>query len=864
MGSLFGRDAAFTRGRTVLDSAARSHIVRAVRVVGTSGVGKTALADALAQEAAAQGWLVVWTPNFRIHTSLPMFAARRIVQSMLEALGESAGRYSSGLTVDRADADEFREAFLRIVEGVTLDHRLLLVVDDAMWADAESRSLIEHTVSTLVDRAIVILSTERSDESGAPAFELSDQTVVLDDLTPAAAVEIVRAIYPGVNDDVASAIAAATRGHAVDVVAVATSARESGARNVKEVSDSTRRVVVRDLGLLEPQTRTFLQLAALIDEPIEFSLLTRLWPRETLLEMISSVSGRYLIEGSDGMHFVHSTILDSVLETIPIEIPLRYRIIDALKALPSPRLEDLERLAAQYKACGDRQLERETLLKLADAATATSLYSLATDAIERALRIAPASQDELVPLYTRLSQMYNATGRAPDAIRVSTKALEQARGYGMTEGLGSIVGSLALGLSHNGESAAAHDALERYDALLRSDADRAQVVSVAEYVAVYECDVERARRFSDEFESIALGGNSVMTVRHHISRAFLSLRTGDEAAAIASIREAERRAESLPVYVSTMPRACRMLHALQYDGMSALERYLESRDDELNDALTLVLQGAIMFGRGALEDLRDFVPEVAHRYRDSQVRGNLVGLYAAALALTGQSPEAGAWAFVKGDISSYLSGMRTPALVVLMSAWALAQSSHHKADAHRLLEELIPRHAKPFDLLFPRYPILLALAARNIGDIALLGRLSEEGAFWCDDAPWHRAHSLLARGAVNAALSRSEGAALLLQAREIFSSLDAPYFAHLAQQLAGHERTTTQAVRVERPSNTTRREREIAALVSEGLTNREIAERLVLSERTVEGHIANLFAKVNVNSRTQLATWYLRLANSVA
>jgi len=38
----------------------------------------------------------------------------------------------------------------------------------------------------------------------------------------------------------------------------------------------------------------------------------------------------------------------------------------------------------------------------------------------------------------------------------------------------------------------------------------------------------------------------------------------------------------------------------------------------------------------------------------------------------------------------------------------------------------------------------------------------------------------------------------------------------------------------------------------------------VLSERTVEGHIANLFAKVNVNSRTQLATWYLRTVSSVA
>jgi DNA-binding NarL/FixJ family response regulator len=53
----------------------------------------------------------------------------------------------------------------------------------------------------------------------------------------------------------------------------------------------------------------------------------------------------------------------------------------------------------------------------------------------------------------------------------------------------------------------------------------------------------------------------------------------------------------------------------------------------------------------------------------------------------------------------------------------------------------------------------------------------------------------------------------------------------------------------------TRRESEIAALVAEGLTNREIAERLVLAQRTAEGHVSRILGKLNLTSREQLAAW---------
>jgi predicted ATPase/DNA-binding CsgD family transcriptional regulator len=57
------------------------------------------------------------------------------------------------------------------------------------------------------------------------------------------------------------------------------------------------------------------------------------------------------------------------------------------------------------------------------------------------------------------------------------------------------------------------------------------------------------------------------------------------------------------------------------------------------------------------------------------------------------------------------------------------------------------------------------------------------------------------------------------------------------------------------PALLTPREREIAALVGAGLSNRQIADRLIISQATAARHIANIFRKLLITSRTQLAEW---------
>lgn len=62
----------------------------------------------------------------------------------------------------------------------------------------------------------------------------------------------------------------------------------------------------------------------------------------------------------------------------------------------------------------------------------------------------------------------------------------------------------------------------------------------------------------------------------------------------------------------------------------------------------------------------------------------------------------------------------------------------------------------------------------------------------------------------------------------------------------------------------TSRENQIAGMVADGLSNRAIAESLVLSPRTVDGHVERMLAKLDFASRTQIASWFAMQSKAAA
>lgn len=76
-----------------------------------------------------------------------------------------------------------------------------------------------------------------------------------------------------------------------------------------------------------------------------------------------------------------------------------------------------------------------------------------------------------------------------------------------------------------------------------------------------------------------------------------------------------------------------------------------------------------------------------------------------------------------------------------------------------------------------------------------------------------------------------------------------------AAAYALHEQPLREARKPSEVAELTKREKEVADLVARGLTNRAIAEALVIAQRTAQGHVENILMKLGFTSRTQIAVW---------
>ena len=675
---------------------------------------------------------------------------------------------------------------------------------------------------------------------------------------------------------------------------------------------SVRDIVQQRLDLLANETRAALRVAAVIGISFDFPLLQRLTAAtdHELTNALRAAVAAQLVdevsEGTDRFRFRHALTRESVLaELLGRERRELHRdVAAALEARPGPEIEP-EELAYHFDEAGEREPAFRYHVLASAHADKLFAFSNARKHLERAVELASTDVD-LAELQLRFSRAALLAGDARGSLRAAEDAKGRYDKRGDPRGMALALCAISDADWYLGQEEEARRVAEESVRVLESlgtPCELGDAYRRMAQLALFNDDsrtdwaertIQVGRRCGQPVTEViglislagALGrqGRAEALVHgQHALRLALELDAPDLVfrARLFLIDDGAKRGatpvERRVLYEEMVEHAKK--HAFSPDQLLTTEVGEAIALGDFDEALRLAGQVTPDSVYGADSQLRVTLIHVARGGPEKtseleSLRGRLLGApmlwrtfattTAQVFLLADQPREALAHAELAKEhvrAGSQRFAVDVTVICAIESAWRLGDDVALESwialalEDGTTLESLVRRARRAY---------AGAEQARRQGDLGRALELSAASVEALDHSQWpfietvarlRHADLLLERGDQE---DRAMAGAELARVVAFWRRAGAPWYLGRLRDWARKRRlrlppAPTSAVRSIR--GLTRREREVATLVTEGLTNRQIAERLVIAERTVESHVERIMDKLSRHSRAEIAAW---------